>query len=144
MFTFPTNRLSYVSDRWNSPQRITFIMWVIENYKPDELSSIREFSKNPDVEVRDIKPIDYSTEFYQEPTYVDLSSLTKEEFSKLKYFRKIKRFGKVFMGRNLHIREYDLAYFDNDPRTVTEMKHTRHYSRKWIWSVNTTTRYKPK
>lgn len=144
LYTLPTDRLSYLSDRWNAPNRIAFILWVITNYTPDELSAIREFSKNPDVEIREYEPINQIDEVYQEPTYVDLVSLTDEEFSKLRYFKKIKRFGKVWMGRNRHIREYDLAYYDTDPRTVTEMKHNSLYSRKWIWLADTTTRYQPK
>lgn len=142
-YTLPVTRLSYLSDRWNAPNRIAFILWVIENFSPDELSDIHKFNESPDVEIRKRYPI-HQPDDYEEPTYVDLCSLTETEFKKLSYFKKVKGFGKAWMGVNKHIREYSLVFLDADDRTVTEMHHPLYISNKWVYHISATTRFQPK
>jgi hypothetical protein len=142
-FTRPITYLSYISDRWNSPSRILFILRVLEKYSLEELREMKKFLDNPDVEIRK-RGITYSTEQPQtnQPTvWVELSDLSKEQLCKLTYIHKVKRFGKVWKGKDHHNREYDLIYLDGNMQ-IHKSSKKYHFSNKWVWLMDSTSRYK--
>jgi hypothetical protein len=138
LYARPVSYLHYISDRWNSPERLRFLFNVINTFTPQELSEIDNVYKNKDIPVE--SPKIKSDETYEDPFWFDVKDLTESQLIQLSYIKKSKGFGKIFKSKMYHRRDYSMIYYNLELITH-HFKCVEFNSNKWIWFMNTTSRF---
>lgn len=150
------HRLDYISDRWNSHERLLFLKYVLDNYTVEEFMELKRESEVTETQYDSAKP-DVELSEYVEPKYVSWNDLTDKQKSAVKLIlgkqsitKSEKRNGwvdsvsqgnNVLIKSNSHYRNNFRFYYESGSITFTSLNRVL-ASRKWIWQLSSTKREK--